>query len=206
VIDNVEGTEVSQLTGLSWEHRADGHCGAGAPRWNVVVRGSDGEQYFLFLGCAAAAHSPTSDPNWMRDSYTSPTLVSIGLTNAYGPAFAAAHEAAVNAGTIEQLYILFDQGTDTPTGGMIAAAGFVYLDNITVTLNGAPKVFTGPWTTATTSSRVLEEPPRRRGGSLLLSAIAAVNNGPGPRLVHTPSESSGLQRSPTVRRSRRSPG
>ena len=66
------------------------------------------------------------------------------MTNAYGAAFAAAHEAAVSAGTIEQLYILFDEGTDTPTGGMIAAAGFVYLDNITVTLNGAPKVFTGP--------------------------------------------------------------
>ena len=45
---------------------------------------------------------------------------------------------------IVQLYILFDEGNDTPTGDRIAAAGFVYLDNITVTFNGTPKVFTGP--------------------------------------------------------------
>jgi hypothetical protein len=129
VVDNIEGTPVSELTGLSWEHRMDGHCGAGAPRWNIEVEDPNGTPHTVFLGCAAAAHDPGSGLNWMRDSYSAVAIQA---------AFTA---AGVDPGaTITQLYILFDEGTDTPTGGMIAAAGFVYLDNITV--NG--KVFTGP--------------------------------------------------------------
>src|SRR6266704_6605138 len=37
VIDGLQGQAASELTNLSWEHRPDGWCGAGAPRWNVVV-------------------------------------------------------------------------------------------------------------------------------------------------------------------------
>jgi hypothetical protein len=124
VIDNIEGTAVSELTGLSWDHRVDGHCGAGAPRWNIQLERPDGSQYTVIsLGCAAAMHSGTGGPDWERDSYSGPTI-QLAVTSAGG-----------NPATdkIVQLYILFDEGTDvTP--------GFVYLDNITV--NG--KVFTGP--------------------------------------------------------------
>jgi hypothetical protein len=134
VVDNIEGTPVSELTGLSWEHRTDGHCGAGAPRWNLVVQDPSGLTHTVFLGCNAATHSPTSDPlNWMKDSYD---------TLAIQAALAAAGVAP--GATITQLYVLFDEGTDTAPGGLITAAGFVYLDNITVELNGTPKVFTSP--------------------------------------------------------------
>src|SRR5437868_15202113 len=37
LIKGVEGLPVEQLTGLAWDHREDGHCGAGAPRWNVGI-------------------------------------------------------------------------------------------------------------------------------------------------------------------------
>src|SRR3954467_11043626 len=37
VIKGLEGLPADELTGLSWEHRNDGHCGAGAPRWDVFV-------------------------------------------------------------------------------------------------------------------------------------------------------------------------
>src|SRR5689334_21034075 len=35
--NGIEGTPVSSLTGLSWLHRIDGHCGAGAPRWDILI-------------------------------------------------------------------------------------------------------------------------------------------------------------------------
>src|SRR2546425_5545338 len=54
VIHGLAGTQVSNLTGLSWDHRTDGHCGAGAPRWDIFVTGASGTRYTLFLGCAAA--------------------------------------------------------------------------------------------------------------------------------------------------------
>jgi hypothetical protein len=124
VINGLEGQPVSKLTGLSWEHRNDGHCGAGAPRWNLGV--TNGTQtYTVFLGCAAAAHTPGSAANWTRDSYPGPAiqaqiLAQTGLVSTTGL-------------TITSLAIVFDEGTDQ-------GQGFVYLDNITVNTH----VWTGP--------------------------------------------------------------
>jgi hypothetical protein len=87
----VNGIEGQPLTGLSWEHRDDGHCGAGAPRWNVTTNVTT-----YFLGCAAAAHSPGSAPGWTKDTFVPPAL--------------APGEA------ITGLQIVFDEGTDQGTG------------------------------------------------------------------------------------------
>ena len=119
IIDGVEGRPVTALAGLSWEHRADGHCGAGAPRWNVGVNLPNGGTQTVFLGCAAAAHTPGSAPGWIRDSYPG---LGVGL-----PAGA----------TLRSLAIVFDEGTDV-------GQGYVHLDNITVTIAGRTTVFTGP--------------------------------------------------------------
>src|SRR4051794_17627220 len=54
LIKGVEGMSASSLTGLSWDHRVDGHCGAGAPRWNVGIT-VGGVDQTIFLGCYAAA-------------------------------------------------------------------------------------------------------------------------------------------------------
>jgi hypothetical protein len=126
---------VASLTGLSWEHRDDGHCGAGAPRWNVLVTGVSGKRYTLFLGCAAAAHTPGSAPHWIRDSYPATDIVAVGAANAG----LITSLADIQAGTLRGLQIVFDEGTDsTPP------AGFVFLDNITVELNGVPHVWRSP--------------------------------------------------------------
>lgn len=122
VVNGIEGTPVAALTNLSWEHRIDGHCGAGAPRWSVGVQGASGAKYTLFLGCAAAAHSPDpTNSNWIIDSYTGTDIVTIGAANA---GFSA-QVPDITAGTITSLAIIFDEGTDQGTG-------FVFLDNITV--------------------------------------------------------------------------
>jgi len=127
---------VASLTGLSWEHRIDGHCGAGAPRWDIFVTGASGAKYTLFLGCAAAVHSPGSEPtHWLRDSYAGPSLIVTAAANAGFTAVAAL--ADIQAGTIRGLQIVFDEGNDTGTG-------FVFLDNITVELNGMAHVWRSP--------------------------------------------------------------
>ena len=125
------------LTGLSWEHRFDngGHCGAGAPRWNVQVTSTTGTKFNLFLGCAAATHTPSpGDPaSWTVDSYGSPAILTLGAANAG----LSASILDILAGTLTGLAIVFDEGTDQGTG-------FVDLDNITVTIGGVSKVWTGP--------------------------------------------------------------
>lgn len=128
-ITGLEGQPVSAITGLSWEHRTDGWCGAGAPRWDIIVSDESGNRGVIFLGCAAATHTPGSNANWIRDSYGAAGIAAapvFGFTPAFDP---------TDALTISELLIVFDEGTDTPLN-----PGFVVLDNITVN----DTVFTGP--------------------------------------------------------------
>jgi hypothetical protein len=130
-ITGLEGQPLSAIVGLSWEHRTDGWCGAGAPRWDIIVSDASGDRGVIFLGCAAAVHSPTPDPHWIRDSYPAPgtpiaSLPATGFTPDFNPS---------DPLTISELLIVFDEGTD-----IAGNPGFVVLDNITV--NGT--VFSGP--------------------------------------------------------------
>ena len=130
-ITGLEGQPLSAIVGLSWEHRTDGWCGAGAPRWDIIVSDASGDRGVIFLGCAAAVHTPTPDPHWIRDSYPAPgtpiaSLTATGFTPDFNPS---------DPLTISELLIVFDEGTDIP-----ANPGFVFLDNITVNTT----VFTGP--------------------------------------------------------------
>lgn len=127
-ITGLEGQPVSAITNLSWEHRTDGWCGAGAPRWDVIVSDASGNRGVIFLGCAAAAHSPGSAPNWIKDSYPAGAaeMPATGFTTDFNPS---------DPLTISELLIVFDEGTDEAGN-----PGFVVLDNITVNNT----VFTGP--------------------------------------------------------------
>jgi hypothetical protein len=117
LIKGFEGMAADQLTGLSWDHRTDGHCGSGAPRWNIGLVDPFGNNTTVFLGCNAAVHTQVGD-DWCHDEQPAPALS--GLL------------------TIRYIAIVFDEGPDTsnppPTGctqdGLVG--GFVYLDNITV--------------------------------------------------------------------------
>ena len=129
-ITGLEGQPLSAITGLSWEHRTDGWCGAGAPRWDIIVSDESGDRGVIFLGCAAAVHTPGSAANWIRDSYPAGTPIASLPATGFTPDFDPTDDL-----TISELLIVFDEGTDIP-----ANPGFVFLDNITV--NG--HVFTGP--------------------------------------------------------------
>jgi hypothetical protein len=129
-ITGLEGQPLSAIVGLSWEHRTDGWCGAGAPRWDIIVSDASGDRGVIFLGCAAAVHTPGSEPNWIRDSYPAGTPISSLPATGFTPDFNPSDPL-----TISELLIVFDEGTDVP-----ANPGFVVLDNITVN----DTVFTGP--------------------------------------------------------------
>jgi hypothetical protein len=136
VIEGVQGLPASAITGLSWEHRMDGHCGAGAPRWNLGLTSPTGQQFTVFLGCLAAAHTPagTDDQGraWIRDSYPGVGVGSIA------DQVLAATALPVTGLTVRSLIIVFDEGND------LGFPGYVPLDNITVAINGVGTVFTGP--------------------------------------------------------------
>ncbi len=122
VVNGVEGLSVNALQTLAWDRRTDGHCGAGAPRWNVGIKGASGTEYTLFLGCLAATKTPTTDPAWITDSYTGADIVGLGATNA---GLTPEQKADAEAGTIRSLAIIFDEGTDQ-------GPGLVVLDNVAV--------------------------------------------------------------------------
>ena len=122
VVTGLEGQPLSALVGLQWEHRNDGWCGAGAPRWNLSVTGPADFRTTIFLGCAAAVHTPDpSNPNWTIDTFPG-----------FGAAVAAALPVGANPAdfTITGLSIVFDEGTTL--FGLPYGTGFVYLDNIKV--------------------------------------------------------------------------
>jgi hypothetical protein len=128
VITGLEGTQASDLQGLEWQHRDDGDCGAGAPRWDVTVS-NNGAQRTVFLGCAAAAHTAGDEPGWTRDTYDGPALQAQFLTG----------------DVIDGLAIVFDEGNDV-------GHGFVYLDNISVQGNSFGKVWHSAADNGNTSS------------------------------------------------------
>ena len=139
VIKGLEGMPASELTGLAWDHREDGHCGAGAPRWDVFVQDAAGRSYTVFLGCNAAQHTQlpdeTSGYGWCHDTFDPQTAISAQTAGATGPL------------TISGLAIVFDEGNDIPNpppamcGQDQFQGGFVYLDNITVTADGVTHVW-----------------------------------------------------------------
>jgi hypothetical protein len=133
IVTPLEGTAVSNLTELNFDYRDDGHCGAGAPRFNIQLDTAGWQN--AFLGCAYGTHTSLGN-GWTHVEFTS-TDIMAAVTAAGGSA----------TSTIYDLYLIFDEGTDTPTGGTIAAAGHVYLDNISVNtevVGGPSKASTKP--------------------------------------------------------------
>lgn len=111
IISALEGGSASSLTELNFDYQNGGHCGAGAPRFNVVVNGQN-----FFLGCSGGVATDLGN-GWTHVQF--------------GPAqFAAAGIPA--AGTLDDLLIIFDEGTDTPPNATIGTPGRVVIDNVSV--------------------------------------------------------------------------
>jgi hypothetical protein len=106
VFDGFSGTPASELGGLEFWWRTDGHCGAGAPRFNVRVDLGITSQT-LFIGCAGMVPGDTR-PGPNGTTYQQRTF-----------------DTALLPGEVLGLAIVFDEGNDV-------GPGFVYLDDIRV--------------------------------------------------------------------------
>jgi hypothetical protein len=107
-VNGVTGITLSELN-FQYDNANGGHCGAGAPRYNVVTN----DNVTHFFGCASGTQ--TVDP-----SNSAWTDVSWDPTN---PAQAF---PVITAGeTVQSIDLVFDEGTDQ-------GSGFVNLDNFSI--------------------------------------------------------------------------
>jgi hypothetical protein len=110
---SVEGVAGLTLNELGFDYRNDGWCGAGAPRFNVYIEGTDAPYFF---GCTYGSHTPSpNDPTrWTRVRFDT-----VDASPAVGTPFGH---------VIKRIEIVYDEGTDVAPG----APGFAYIDNIDV--------------------------------------------------------------------------
>jgi hypothetical protein len=118
IITPLEGGPVSALHELNYDYQNGGHCGAGAPRFNIETN----QGTVITLGCIYGTQTPTSNPNWTHVEFDQAKITAALLGAGINPATA----------TLTDLYILFDEGSDTPSGGTIGTPGQINIDNISV--------------------------------------------------------------------------
>jgi hypothetical protein len=107
VFEGVAGMETAELGDLAFWYRDDGHCGAGAPRFNVRIQPPAGPRQTLFFGCNSGmvpGDTRTDDEGrvWFERRLPAGTIP---------------------PGDVVSLSIAYDEGTELPPG-------FVYLDDI----------------------------------------------------------------------------
>lgn len=120
-IQGVKGTPVTAGFHLGFDYRNGGHCGAGAPRFNVSWR-SNGTSGFSFVGGCSNDSTPTpapQDAQWTR--------VRFEVQNA-----AESFPAIPVGAEIVSISILFDEGTDIPTVQDPNGVGLAVIDNIDI--------------------------------------------------------------------------
>ena len=115
VIKGAEGILVTTTFALGFDYRNGGHCGAGAPRFNIVT---DDSVFHFGGGCANGTPSaaPQDPVQWTR--------VRIAGSNAaqmFPPLTPGTH--------ITSLEIIFDEGTDTANNDT-EGVGLAVIDNI----------------------------------------------------------------------------
>jgi len=107
---------------LGFDYRNAGHCGAGAPRFNVVARPMTGPDTFHFVGgCANGTPTPAlQDPaQWTRVRFdTSDPAQSFPI---------------IPPGSrIRSITLIYDEGTDAPSPQDPNGVGLAVVDNIAV--------------------------------------------------------------------------
>jgi hypothetical protein len=107
----INGVSGIHLTELNFDYQNGGHCGAGAPRFNVSA--TDG---FHFMGGCANGTQTDLGNGW--------THVVIDPTNP-----AQAFPVLTPGATINSIDIVFDEGTDVVGQG---TPGSVFIDNISI--------------------------------------------------------------------------
>ncbi len=135
-VSGLFGTPVSEVDGLSWDHRLGDHCSEASPRWSLRLRKPVAPPppasrfYRANLACAEAISAEplkTDDQLrvWFDRTFTDAAIA------------AAVTEAGGNPATdtIQSLIIIHDEG---PSGG----SGRAHIDNITIQATDHTKVFT----------------------------------------------------------------
>jgi hypothetical protein len=109
------------LTELGFDYEVGGHCGAGAPRFNVTL--TDGTVFFF--GCAHGDVTETLTDRdgdmWNRVRFTDADAFPADGVSVW-PGFGLAEAQAI--------HLVFDEGTDTPL--LTGTPGFVRVDNVDV--------------------------------------------------------------------------
>jgi len=119
-ITGVKGMTVDASFQLGFEYRNGGHCGAGAPRFNVVAQLGSAAQTFHFVGGCANDTTPTPAPQdpaqWTRVMFQT--------------ANPAESFPVIPVGSkIVSISIVYDEGTDTANNDT-QGVGLAVIDNI----------------------------------------------------------------------------
>jgi hypothetical protein len=121
-IKGVRGMDAGPAFVLGFDYRNGGHCGAGAPRFNVVVRNAatKAETFHFVGGCANSVSVPAEQDlaQWSRVRFT-----------------AAQQFPPIPPGSkVQSISILYDEGTDTPSSSATSqepsGVGLAVIDNI----------------------------------------------------------------------------
>ena len=119
----INGVSGITLTELNFDYKTDGHCGAGAPRYNVYT---DNGTYYFF-GCTAGTHTDAGS-GWTKVEFGDADASPADGTTAW-PGFGNAVVTGID--------VVFDEGNDVVGQG---TPGEVYLDNFSI--NG--EIVSGP--------------------------------------------------------------
>ncbi len=112
IITPLEGQAVSNVTELNFDYKNGGHCGAGAPRFNLELNSSSN----AFLGCNSVLGTRTDLGNGWTHVEFSTADIAAAVDTAGG----------LPTDTLTDLYIIFDEGTYTGPD----FTGTVNIDNI----------------------------------------------------------------------------
>src|SRR5438128_8396562 len=121
-ITGVEGITVNGEFHLGFDYRNGGHCGAGAPRFDVSYRQPDGTDGSSFVGGCSNDHQPTAAPQdpaqrtRVRFETSDPT---------------ESFPTIPTGSTIKRITLIFDEGTDTANNDT-EGVGLAVVDNIDI--------------------------------------------------------------------------
>lgn len=117
IVSSLEGKLVSNLTELNFDYKTGEHCGAGAPRFNLQLDQAGNQN--AFLGCSSGTQTD------LGNGWTHVVFSQTQIQNAIAVA------GGTPTSTLYDLYIIFDEGTDTP-GETIGTPGTIHIDNVSV--------------------------------------------------------------------------
>ena len=106
----IEGVAGMTLNELGFDSFDPGHCGAGAPRFDVTL--ADGSLYFF--GCAYGQHAASPIPFFTRVRFQDEDAQPQFIGQPAWPGFGHA--------VVREMQIVFDEGTDVGPGWALMAA------------------------------------------------------------------------------------